>query len=80
MVLIILAAGCEAQSDDMKKDIIVQDGLPEMDDSAVGKEEAILPDEEENAVNRTENTHEDCRMKGCRILRITVHLKKNMGG
>lgn len=59
MVFIVLAAGCEVQSDDMKKDIIMQDGLPEMEDPTAGKEEAILPDDEEKTENMRENLQDE---------------------
>lgn len=51
---------------------------------AAGKEEAILPDDEEkdaeNAVNRTENTHADLQDERVTDTADYSAFKKNIGG
>lgn len=59
MVFVILVTGCKAQNDNMKKDIIIEEGLSETKDSVAGKEEVALPDDEEKTENIRENLQDE---------------------
>lgn len=73
MIFTILATGCEAQSDDIKKDIIIEDGLPEMEDSTAGKKKTVLPDNEE----KTENIRENLQDEEVKSTENAVNRKEN---